>query len=223
MKQQKKTSAASTSMSTVKKNVIRSPIKSRSTVTPLGGSIQSLETAVTDIVISYVTKGDGREAAYIKPLIDAWRSEDHDKCTESWYIDSVVPRRDGDTNEPMTASSTLPYPWECIVTLRGSYQETPTEIGHKLAASFSGFTTPNFRQRHFQFKCDASTSPPSSLNKYLLDSDCITYLKKIYFGVSKESLMEDEEVLTEFFGTPEEGVRVLSNINDVEWEKTTWN
>jgi len=142
MKQQKKTSAASTSMSTVKKNVIRSPIKSRSTVTPLGGSIQSLETAVTDIVISYVTKGDGREAAYIKPLIDAWRSEDHDKCTESWYIDSVVPRRDGDTNEPMTASSTLPYPWECIVTLRGSYQETPTEIGHKLAASFSGFTTP---------------------------------------------------------------------------------
>jgi hypothetical protein len=151
-------------------------------------------------------------------------SEDHDKCTESWgYIDSVVPRRDGDTNEPMTASSTLPYPWECIVTLRGSYQETPTEIGHKLAASFSGFTTPNFRQRHFQFKCDASTSPPSSLNKYLLDSDCITYLKKIYFGVSKESLMEDEEVLTEFFGTPEEGVRVLSNINDVEWEKTTWN
>jgi len=35
--------------------------------------------------------------------------------------------------------------------------------------------------------------------------------------------MEDEEVLTEFFGTPEEGVRVLSNINDVEWEKTTWN
>lgn len=193
-------------------------------MTSLGGSIQSLETAVTDIVISYVSKGaDGREAAYIKPLIDAWRSEDHDKCTDSWYIDSVVARRDGDTNEPMTASSTLPYPWECIVTLRGSYQETPTEIGHKLAASFSGFTTPDFRQRHFQFKCDASTSPPSSLNKYLLDSDCITYLKKIYFGVSKESLMENEEVLTEFFGTPEEGVRVLSNINDVEWEKTTWD
>lgn len=48
------------------------------------------------------------------------------------------------------------------------------------------------------------------------------YLKKIYFGVSKEEIMQDEETLAEFFGSPKEGRRVLSQVSDAEWERKMW-
>jgi hypothetical protein len=52
------------------------------------------------------------------------------------------------------------------------------------------------------------------------------YLKKIYFGVSKEEIMQDDETLAEFFVSPKEGkrVRVLSGVSDAEseWERKMW-
>ncbi len=216
----KKTPATTTSVTKIKKNIIRSPTKAKPVGTAYGGSIDTLETAVSDIVISIVSKNDGLQGAYIKPIIDAWRSDD--EITSDWYMDSVIPRRDGGANEPMKTSIGLPYNWDCVVTLRGNYQETPTEIGRKLAASFSAFSTPEFEQKNFQWKGDITSSPPASLNKYLLDKDCIMYLKKIYFGVRKESIMEDEEALVDFFGTVKEGKRVLLEISDAEWERKMW-
>jgi len=208
----------------VKKNINRSPIKGRTPSAASGrGSVESFETAVADIVISVVSKNDCLVGAFIKPLIDAWRSGDGGTSDVSkWYIDSIMPRRDGESNEPMKSTPGLPYQWDSIVTLRGSPEETPTEIGQKLAASFSSFSTPEFESRSFQFKGDTSETPPLSLNSYLLDRDCIMYLKKIYFGVSKEEIMQDEETLAEFFGSPKEGRRVLSQVSDAEWERKMW-
>ena len=119
-----------------------------------------------------------------------------------------MPRRDGESNEPMKSIPGMPYHWFSIVTLRGSPQETPTEIGKKLAASFSAFSAPEFESKTFQFRGDSSSTPPLSLNNYLLDRDCIMYLKKIYFGVSKEEIMQDDETLAEFFVSPKEGKRL---------------
>jgi len=34
----------------------------------------------------------------------------------------------------------------------GNYKETPTEIGRKLAASFSAFSTPEFEQKNFGYE-----------------------------------------------------------------------
>ena len=121
----------------VKKNINRSPIKGRTPSAASGGSVavESFETAVADIVISVVSKNDGLMGAFIKPLIDAWRSGDGGTSDVSkWYIDSIMPRRDGESNEPMKSTPGLPYQWDSIVTLRGSPEETPTEIGQKLAA-----------------------------------------------------------------------------------------
>ena len=85
----------------VKKNVNRSPIKIVSPPTSSGGVIRSLETAVADIVISVVYKkpGDSKHGAFLKPLVDAWR--DDDPTTQDWYIDSILPRRDDTTDQPM--------------------------------------------------------------------------------------------------------------------------
>eukprot|EP00985_Skeletonema_marinoi_P023228 scaffold15310_cov118-Skeletonema_marinoi.AAC.1 len=99
-----------------------------------------------------------------------------------WYIDGIMPRHDGESNEPMKSIPGMPYHWFSIVTLRGSPQETPTEICKQLAASFSAFSAPEFESKTFQFRGDSSSTPPLSLDNYLLDCDCIMYLKKIYFG-----------------------------------------
>lgn len=224
MKTPKKTPAASASTSVkAKKNVNRSPIKTKAPAAASGGFIESLETAVTDIVISVFFQHDHTKGAFIKPHIDAWRSSSNGEDNVSkWYIDGIMPRRDGESNEPMKSIPGMPYHWFSIVTLRGSPQETPTEIGKQLAASFSAFSAPEFESKTFQFMGDSSSTPPLSLNNYLLDRDCIMYLKKIYFGVSKEEIMQDDETLAEFFGSPKEGKRVLSGVSDAEWERKMW-
>ena len=201
----------------LKKNVNRTPIKMKWNQTPSGGIIESFSTAVADIVISIVSKnGTG---AFIKPHVDAWRAGE--EACQDWNIDGVMNRRDG--NEPMRSSPSLPYSWDCILTLRDNENfETPEFIGTKLAIAFSSFSSPDYNKRAFQFKGDISDDPPLSLNNYLLDHDCVVYLKKIFFGVSKNEIMEDEETLTQFFGSPEEGWRVLKNVSDVEWESQVW-
>lgn len=202
----------------LKKNINRTPIKMKLHQAPSGGIVESFNTAVVDIVISIVSRnGTG---AFIKPQVDAWRSG-NDYCLH-WNIDGVMNRRDVG-NEPMRSNPSLPYPWDCIVTLRDSEEyETPESIGTNLAIAFSSFSTPEYEKRTFQFKADISDDPPLSLNNYLLDRDCVVYMKKIFFGVAKNEIMEDEETLTQFFGSPEEGWRVLNDVSDVEWESQVW-
>lgn len=203
----------------VKKNINRSPIK-RVPFTANGGVIETFETAVVDIVISVVSKrgSEPKQGAYLKPLVDAWRNGDE----EEWYVDAILPRRDGSLNEPMKSQRDLPYNWECIVTLRGSQDETPTEIGQKLAASFSSFSSDEFKKKSFVFIGDVSKEPPLPLSHYLLDRDVVMYLKKVYFGCKKDDIIEDIEILTDFFGSASVGKRVLSDISEAEWNETMW-
>lgn len=204
----------------VMKNVNRSPVKAKPPSSANGGVIETFETAAVDIVISVVSKrgSEPKQGAYIKPLIDAWRNGE----VEDWQVDSVIPRRDGSLDEPMKSQRDLPYNWECIISLRGSEEETPTEIGRKLAASFSSFSSDEFKKRSFVFVGDISNQPPLPLNHYLLDRDVVMYLKKIYFGCKKDDISEDDEILTDFFGSPTVGKRVLSEINEAEWNEPMW-
>ena len=210
----KAASASASPKLKLQKNVNRTPIREKPVSAAKGGMIESFQTAVVDIVISIVSKNGA--GAYIRPHIDAFR-EGNEACSE-WCIDGIMPRRDIG-NEPMKSSPTQPYQWDCIVTLRDSQNfETPDFVGRKLAASFSSFSTSAYEKRLFQYKGDISEDPPLSLNNYLLDRDCIVYLKKIYFGVSKDEIMEDEETLSDFFGSPDEGRRILSALTNFEWE-----
>ena len=202
------------------KNINRSPFRGRTPLAATGGFIESFETAVSDIVISIVFKPDGLQGAYIKPHVDSFRSGSD--VASQWYIDSIMPRRDTESNEPMKSSTGLPYHWDSIVTLRGSPEETPTEIGQKLAADFSAFSTADYQSKTFRFRRDTSDSPPRSLNHYLLDDHCILYLKKIFFGVSKDAVLADEEGLADFFGTAEQGSRIISALSDADWERKMW-
>ncbi|KAL7429594.1 hypothetical protein ACHAXM_001790, partial [Skeletonema potamos] len=120
----------------VKENTNQSPIKGRTPSAASGGSIESFETAVPDIVTSAVSKNNGLMGAFIKPLIDAWLRHGRTSDLSKWYIDGIMPRRrrDDESKEPTKSIPGLPYQWDSIVTLRGSPEEPPTEIGQKLAA-----------------------------------------------------------------------------------------
>ncbi len=219
-------SASATSRSKrVKKNVNYSPIKATFPSAASGGIIDSLQTAVVDIVISIVSSPTRKnQGAYIKPLTDAWRKGD-DPVLSDWYIDSILPRRDQlrpSDDEPMKSIPEMPYPWNCIITLRQNPEEEPSEIGQKIASSFSSFSSPDFEMKSFKFRGDVSGDPPMPLNYYLLDKDCIMYIKKIYFGVSRDAILQDEELLIEFFGSEAEGIRVISQVSDVEWNGKMW-
>ena len=211
--------SASAGSSKVKKNINGSPIKGRA-VYPSGGVIESFATAASDIIISIVSKkgSDPKQGAYMKPIVDCWKSSND--ISQDWYIDSVLPRRDLG-NEPMKATVGRPYDWMCFVTLRGNPLETPSEIGQKLAASFTSFSTPEFH-RSFQFVGDITGPSPGALNEYLLDTDVLIYLQKVYYGVKKDDLFEDDEILAAFFGTPEEGRRILNGLTEEEWNGQMW-
>lgn len=207
---------------------MRSPVKVKSPSRQNGGWIQSFQTAVADIVISIIVKPykspTHKEGAYFKPLVDAWRDNTGVPYHVSqWDIDSIVYRRDSvESNEPMKTGPGSPYNWECIVTLKTTQDEKPEAIGQKLSNAFSSFRSPDF-DRTFSFKGDISADEPLSLNHYLMDCDCVMYLKKIYYGVSKEDIMEDDGILTAFFNSPELGRVVLSGVPDEEWERDMWN
>ena len=126
MKTPKKTPAASASTSVkAKKNVNRSPIKTKAPAAASGGFIESLETAVTDIVISVFFQHDHTKGAFIKPHIDAWRSSSNGEDNVSkWYIDGIMPRRDGESNEPMKSIPGMPYHWFSIVPPRKPSRNT---------------------------------------------------------------------------------------------------
>ena len=223
----KKTSVAASAAprsKRVKKNVNYSPIKAKFPSAASGGIIDSLQTAVVDIVISIVSSPTRKnQGAYIKPLTDAWRNGDD--SASGWYIDCILPRRDQLRpldDEPMKSIPEMPYPWNCIITLRQNPEEEPCEIGQKIASSFSSFSSSDFEMKSFKFRGDVSGDPPMPLNYYLLDKDCIMYIKKIYFGTSKEDILQDEELLIEFFGSEVEGKRVISQVSDVEWNGKMW-
>lgn len=228
MKTAKKTSTSSASAAPhpkkARKNVNYSPIKAKCPSAAPGGIIESLQTAVVDIVITIVSSATRKnQGAFIKPLTDAWRNEDD--VASGWYIDSILPRRDQLRpldDEPMMSIPSMPYPWNCIITLRQNPDEKPSEIGQKIASSFSSFSSPDFESKSFKFRGDVSADPPMPLNYYLLDKDCIMYIKKIYFGTSKEDILQDGEVLVDFFGSEAEGVRVISQVSDAEWNGKMW-
>ena len=56
------------------------------------------------------------------------------------------------------------------------------------------------------------------LSHYLFDRDVACLLKQIYSTSNKAELAKDDFAMENFFGSVEEGSKVLENIADAEWE-----
>lgn len=68
------------------------------------------------------------------------------------------------------------------------------------------------------FRSVQNSQDPRPLNDYLLNDDCACILKKCYQNNTKTELVDDEEVMENFFGSIEVGKETLQNWTDDEWD-----
>ena len=59
---------------------------------------------------------------------------------------------------------------------------------------------------------------PKPLNHYLLNEDVAKILCLIYKDSSKEELMNDEEIMQNFYGSAKVGSEHLGGVDDETWE-----
>ena len=59
---------------------------------------------------------------------------------------------------------------------------------------------------------------PKPLNHYLLNEDVAKVLRLIYEDSSKEELMNDEDIMQNFYGSAEVGSEYLGVVDDETWE-----
>ena len=64
----------------------------------------------------------------------------------------------------------------------------------------------------------AITSDPKPLNYYLRDQDTGKVLRTLYEDYTKGELMEDEDLMTTFFGGLKEGKEILEVFDEDDWE-----
>lgn len=205
----------------VQKSVISSPFKPRSQ----GESrfiVNSFETSVDEIVISFATRRTAKDnAAFIRPMIKAF-TEDFEDLGGKWSITSFAARRiPGGGNVTMKSSPDSNYYWDAIISIRKDVNTlSVNQIGMNIAAAFSGYSNgkEKYEKQSFEYQELLNDDGPKPVNYYLLDHDVLVLLRMIYSNASKDEILGDEDILHEFFGSTEAGTAVLARIGEVEWE-----
>jgi hypothetical protein len=70
----------------------------------------------------------------------------------------------------------------------------------------------------YAFFHKAITANPKPLNYYLLNEDVAKVMHLIYEGTAKEILVEDDGILSDFFGSAEKGRLFLTGMTDEAWD-----
>ena len=124
------------------------------------------------------------------------------------------------TNSPQKTGKGLAFDWECIVTINPEPDVSAEDIGNTIAAKFSQFESDSFKRQRFEL--NMLTGPEKKemnpVNYFLLDDDVVTLLRIVYSEASKEDLMSDDDVMTQFFGSPTYGRKCLGSFNELKWE-----
>ncbi len=120
-------------------------------------------------------------------------------------------------------ATTLGKPWKTLIALNLTEIEDHAELGTKIAKGFTKFCLDEkhnhpeklvFREVHY-------ADEPKSLNYYLMGKDCVAMLKRVYGGddgSTKQDLMENGDLLTNFFGCEEKGKEVLEAVDNYTWD-----
>jgi len=190
--------------------------------------VTSIETAVPDFDVHWITKWQKKEekdlppvAAYIVPYIKEFDLTGD--IIGSSNIKAFMPRRDlskeGQFNLP--TGSGKGYYWELLITERPSTDETAESMGRNIAKVFNRFSNIHDKNQEifqfggprFGFKGEETANPPLPMNHYMCDNQCFVLLKELYSeDYSLENVMENDAILEQFFGSAEEGRRMLENL-----------
>lgn len=183
--------------------------------------VVSIQTKVPEIVVSFASKtADENIGAFLKPIVDQYTNDvaNGGPSPEMFNVQYICPRRSGESNKAKKISPELSYDWEALVTINDDEDVSAPDIGENLAERFSIFESEKYEAQKFVFKLPDEDEIEKPLNHYLLDWDCVVLLRTVYSNEPKEVLAEDEDVMTNFFGSPEIGAKVLKNVSNFKWE-----
>ena len=123
--------------------------------------------------------------------------------------------------EGTTAKKSKGYDWIVPVVMLDEGQSLE-QAGRKLARGFNRFAKDQKMSRMntadvYAFR-SAFSNDPKPMNHFLLDEDCAKVLATLYADYSKDDLMDDNEIMTNFFGSSEMGKDYLGNMDEDQWE-----
>eukprot|EP00984_Skeletonema_dohrnii_P018293 scaffold8514_cov74-Skeletonema_dohrnii-CCMP3373.AAC.5 len=205
--------------STVKKSIKKIATKPRSSRSARY-FVKSIQTLSPEIIVTYCCRSsDESIGAYVKPMIDAYTADiDNDGPTpELFNVHYVTSRRAGAMNVVKKVSSDSPYDWELLVSINDDPLVKASDIGENIARRFSDFKTENYESQSFKMEEPSAGEANLPVNAFVLDWDAVVLLRKIYSESSKQSLMADDDVMTMFFGSVENGHAILLDISDFKW------
>ncbi len=72
----------------------------------------------------------------------------------------------------------------------------------------------------FVYLRDDTTDPPSPVNYYFREDDCIALLKDVYNDprLTKADIESDDDIMEAFFGTAENGRQIMSRLTEDDWK-----
>lgn len=198
----------------VKRALITAPIN------PASAYIHKIDTAQTKakgIYVSWATKPNGLEAVYVAPIKNYFNmNASKNDLVATWKIACIMHRRDpsAEGNVKLSGSKGNDWPWDAFVTV-GEEGDSPEAVGEHIAETLSSFSKIkgsgfNYKQE-FSFRRVASDGDDlKPLTYYLLDEHVVLIFKHMFASENtKEKMMEEDEILEDFFGTAERGRDLL--------------
>lgn len=171
-------------------------------------------TKVTNLIVVVANKaGDPDSLSFMHGLAKAWNNDKSLK--EKWNLmDIMCLSHDGKEIVRNDAG----YPCKVgIGYVEDESDETLTAFGNNIACQWT-IVAKKVNKFQEKFKLHAINSTAQKpLNAWIRNSDCIKILASCY-NEPREELMEDEELMSSYFGDAETGKEILESIDENEWK-----
>lgn len=178
---------------------------------------------VVGLVIVYLETPGKFKEGWRAPVFQLWK-QNPAYLFDYWGVIGWFTRRDYHNlaaNLPLPQETGSQYPFKCMLCELDT-EETIGEMGIHMEEFF---TNNNHDQNSSKFKrptykyIDQTPTPLLPLNYYLRNRDCFIILKKLQDQqTSKAQIEEKRDILSQFFGTAEEGLSLLQGMSEDDWE-----
>lgn len=169
----------------------------------------------------------GNVAAYMQPFVTLVQNMP-EIALDDFHIIGIyerLDRTDPELNLPMKQKPGVDWPWKVLAFFRNG-EETVEEFAKFICNKLTLWanTSDDWKGSNNLFIYRKSSQVgylvPRPVNYYIRMRDTLLLLKKVYGGqgVTKADIEQDEDVLTQFFGTVDKGRRVLGQLNEIQWQ-----
>ena len=206
----------------------RSPLKSMKSARDQ--QIRYKEVGIEGVCLAFAFKPDGVHPSFMGPLIRALDEDEDQKSAGNILFLTQARHSNGSNTIAQTPSMTgKMYPTDVIVMSIDDENKTFVSAVDDLIKVLHNVATSDNCRGSWQFSIPTfvnkgSATPPSvpAMSTYLLNEDCITFIKRFYeHSDTKEQLCNNEyrdDILEAVFGEADKGWTILEAMADDEYD-----